>query len=186
MSYDFAEAKEVIKATLGDNYALVSSKMDKVFDVATSQRNDLANVTNESMKRKGKIAELEINHKTELSDYQSKVSDYDELVKNAEALKTQLTEKETQLKGFYDGKRADLKEISKKYDFSDEKNSGLKSMFPDIDKIDEFGISKIEQYTRDFKLVEFNKAEESNPNPPNPNNKQKNDKNKESMFNYDS
>ena len=184
MSYDFEEAKEVIKATLGDNYALVSSKMDKVFDVATSQKNDLVNVTNESMKRKGKIAELEINHKKEISDYESKVSNYDELKQNAETLKTQLTEKDTQLTGFYDSKRADLKEISKKYDFSDEKNSRLKSIFPDIDKIDEFDISKIEQYTRDFKLVEFNKAEENNPNPPNPSKKQENNKDKKGMFDY--
>lgn len=66
MSYDYQKAKDVIKEILGDNYASVSSNLDKVFEIAISQSTDLTNLKHDIVKKNASVAELKVQHKKNL------------------------------------------------------------------------------------------------------------------------
>lgn len=156
MSFNFKEAQDVIKETLGDNYASVQSKIDKIIEVATSQKTDLSNVTQESMKRKGKIAELNIEHEKTYSEMQEKISKFDTLETSLSELKSQLENSNNELKSVYDDKKSRLKELSTKIDFKDEKFKSISSRFKGLDNIDELSNQNVNELLGNFELLNVN------------------------------
>ena len=157
MSYDYQKAKDVIKEILGDNYASVSSNLDKVFEIAISQSTDLTNLKHDIVKKNASVAELKVQHKKELDSELEKYNDYDSLKSQLDEKDSKLTTFEDQLKGFHAQKKNDLIELAKNVDFKEEKFEKRKEMFSyisDIEKMDNDQVSSAhKQLVRDLDLI---------------------------------
>ena len=147
--YNFKEAIEVIETKLGEHSSLISGELKSLLSESNSVVRSLSDVNSESANRRVELKDIKVLHAKEIESF----GDH-------EALKTKLTEKESQitifegqLKGFYDSNKSKLKTISESINFEDEKYAPVKHRFSDLEKIEDLSNDRVEQLIGDFELL---------------------------------
>ena len=107
---------------------------------------------------------LRENHTKELEGF----ADYSDLKEQVANLTQTVTDKDSQLNGFYEQRKNVLKKLNGEYDvLNDERFSSVKDRFEGLSDIDILENNKVESFIRDFELIGLNKKE-SGFNPPKP------------------
>lgn len=178
--YDFTKTIDNIRIKLGDDVASsIQVELDEIANESNTLVGSLKDVRKESADRRIELKTLKENHTKELEGF----ADYSDLKEQVTNLTQTITDKDSQLNGFYEQRKNVLKKLNGEYDIlNDDRFASVKSRFEGLNDIDNLENSKVESFIKDFELIGLNKKE-SGFNPPKP--KEQKKQGNKSIFGYE-